>query len=91
MTSTSDVRIPPLWNRSLWLTLLLMNCSILFAQAQNVTGTVTDAEGSPIPGVNILVKGTNNGTTSDVNGQYAINVEGENQILVFSFIGYASQ
>lgn len=91
-TSTFDVRIPPRRNRkSLWLALLFLNCSILFAQAQNVTGTVTDAEGAPIPGVNILVKGTNTGTTTDVNGRYAVNVEGENQILVFSFIGYSSQ
>ncbi len=58
-----------------WLTLLLavfVNFS-LYAQ-RSVTGKVTDETGVGLPGVNILVKGTTNGTTSDVNGGYSINV-----------------
>jgi TonB-dependent starch-binding outer membrane protein SusC len=57
----------------------------------SVEGKVTDDTGSPLPGVNILEKGTTNGTTSDNNGQYKINVADANAVLVFSFIGYASQ
>lgn len=91
-TCTHDVGIPRLWKKKgCWLTLLLLNCTLLFAQAQNVTGKVTDPDGAPIPGVNILVKGTTIGTTTDVNGEYALSLQGENQVLVFSFIGYASQ
>ena len=56
-----------------------------------VSGTVRDPQGSAIPGVNILVKGTTNGTTTDANGAYSLAVPDEDALLVFSFIGYASQ
>lgn len=66
--------------------------TMVFAQSQNVTGNITDAEdNSPLPGANVVVKGTSVGTTTDANGSYSIEVEGENTVLVFSFIGYASQ
>jgi TonB-linked SusC/RagA family outer membrane protein len=62
------------------------------ALAQNlVKGTVKDETGSAMPGVNIIVKGTSTGTTTDAGGQFNISVEDTNAILVFSFIGYASQ
>ncbi len=55
-----------------------------------VTGKVLDATNQqPMAGVNILVKGTTNGTTTDAEGRFSINVE-NNDILVFSFIGYTS-
>lgn len=58
------------------------------AQAQTVTGTVTDAAThQPIAGVNVVVKGTTFGTTSGSNGMYSINAESKD-ILIFSFIGY---
>ncbi|MBN8652724.1 MAG: SusC/RagA family TonB-linked outer membrane protein [Cytophagales bacterium] len=61
-----------------------------FAQ-QTVTGKVTAADdGSGIPGVNVLEKGTTNGTVSDTEGNFRISV-GANATLVFSFVGYASQ
>lgn len=57
-----------------------------------VTGTITDSQtGDPMPGVNVLVKGTTFGSISDINGKYSINVPAQNSILVFSFIGYGSQ
>lgn len=56
-----------------------------------VSGRVTGSGGESLPGVNVLVKGTSIGTTTDTNGQYAINAPGENDILVFSFIGFSSQ
>jgi len=55
-----------------------------------ITGTVTDANKQPLAGVNILVRGSTNGTTSDADGSFSINAE-TNDLLVFSFIGYASQ
>ncbi|KAA1243693.1 TonB-dependent receptor [Aquimarina sp. RZ0] len=63
--------------------------NILFAQT-TVTGTITDAEGQPLPGVNIIIKSTNSGTSSDFNGLYTIEATPED-ILVFSFIGFESK
>jgi len=59
----------------------------LFAQ-KVITGTVTDkSDGSAIPGVNVVVKGTTVGTTTDVNGTYSLNVSTEAKVLEFSFVG----
>ncbi|HYC86351.1 MAG TPA: SusC/RagA family TonB-linked outer membrane protein, partial [Chryseosolibacter sp.] len=55
---------------------------------RGVAGQVTDENGAPLPGVNVVVKGTTNGTATDAQGKYAINVEDENSILIFSFIGF---
>lgn len=52
-----------------------------------VTGNVTDEQGLALPGVNILEKGTINGTVSDVNGNYRISVSSSNAVLVFSYVG----
>lgn len=68
---------------------LIMPASI--ALQQTLTGTITDSEGNPIPGVNIIVKGTTQGSISDANGKYTINVDDPNATLVFSFIGFTSQ
>lgn len=57
----------------------------------NVSGTVTDEAGAPLPGVNVLIEGTNDGTITDVDGQYRISVPDDNAILVFSFVGYQNQ
>lgn len=54
-----------------------------------VTGTVHDAQGEPIPGANIVVKGTNNGVTTDADGKFSIQVS-EKATLLISFIGYRS-
>lgn len=56
-----------------------------------ISGTVSDTQGNPIPGVNILVKGTTLGTSTDRDGKYTIDVLEENAVLVFSFIGYITQ
>lgn len=57
-----------------------------------VTGKVTDAgTGEPLIGVNILVKGTSQGTVTDIDGVYNIELNGGTETLVFSFIGYANQ
>jgi len=55
-----------------------------------ISGTVTDADGAPLPGANILVKGTTNGTQTDFDGNYIITAD-SNATLVFSYIGFATQ
>jgi len=59
--------------------------------AVQVSGRVSDPDGTSIPGVNILVKGTTLGTATDTDGRYSILVPNENDVLVFSFIGYIAQ
>jgi TonB-linked SusC/RagA family outer membrane protein len=79
------------FRRKNWLTLYLL-LLFLGPQAlaqQAVTGTVTDAEtGESLPGVNILIKGTTTGTTSDIDGGYNLSVGSQQAVLVFSFVGY---
>lgn len=59
--------------------------------AVEISGKITDENGDPLPGANILEKGTTNGTTSDVDGNFTLSVMGENSVLVFSFIGYTTR
>ena len=59
-------------------------------QSRKITGTITDAKGEPLLGVNVVVKGTTNGTITDLDGKYALDVE-PNAILVISYIGYVTQ
>ena len=56
-----------------------------------IKGTVTDENSQSLPGVNVIEKGTTNGTTTDVEGKFSLNVQNEKSVLVFSFIGYTSQ
>ena len=69
---------------SLMMTLALIN---LPAQTRTVTGIVSDSQGSPIPGVTVIVKGTSTGVVTDARGWYSIQVVAPKSILVFSFIG----
>ena len=59
-----------------------------FAQEREVTGKVSDGSGMPIPGVSVYVKGTTVGTTTDFDGEFSLNVTGEDPVLVFSYIGF---
>lgn len=65
----------------------LWGCSMAYAQTQKVSGTVLDNLGEPLAGVNIVEKGTTNGTLTDIDGKYSLNVA-KGKTLVFSFIGY---
>lgn len=56
-----------------------------------ISGRVIDETGVALPGVNVIEKGTNNGTSADAEGSYIINVADEQSVLVFSFIGYVTQ
>jgi len=56
-----------------------------------ITGKVTDDKGEELPGVSILIKGSQQGATTGADGQFTINVPGSQSVLVFSFVGYLSQ
>lgn len=63
----------------------------VWAQERTITGKVTADDGSTLPGVNVLVKGTSNGTVTDADGMFKITVPGTGGVLTFSFIGMMTQ
>lgn len=63
---------------------------ISFAQERTVSGVVSDNTGMPLPGVSVLIKGTNKGTQTDFDGKYSIKVN-NGEMLVFSFVGMKTQ
>lgn len=73
-----------------WLALMLLIAFEGQAQATTVTGIVKDFEGEPLPGVNVIEKGTTNGTITDLDGKYSIAVSAD-ATLVFSYIGYLQE
>ena len=74
------------------LTLILFLCTLIgHAQQKTITGTVVDDSNLPIPGVNVNVLGTKAGTLTDFDGKFKIGLTDKNQILEFSFIGFANQ
>ncbi len=85
MLSSSDMTYKVLENNLVVLTPLES------MQVITVKGKVTDAAGEGLPGVNIILKGTTAGTTTDMDGNYALDVTDGNGILVFSYVGYMSQ
>lgn len=77
--------------RLLLILVLILGTNQLLAQSKTISGTVTDAaDGSPLPGVNVLVQGTTNGTQTDFDGNYSIDAETGN-VLIFSYLGMSSQ
>lgn len=77
---------------SLILSLLLILASVSWgaALAQTVTGIVTDSE-IPLPGVSVVEKGTNNGVVTDFDGNYSIDLNDSDAVLVFSYVGFRTQ
>src|SRR4051812_755558 len=75
-----------------WLLFFLFALLMQHAVAQQgglaVSGVVTDEKGETLPGVNVRLKGTTIGITTDVNGKYKLNLPGSKGVLVASFIGY---
>lgn len=69
--------------------LFLISISTVLAQVKEITGTVTDNSGIPLPGVNVLVKGTSNGTQTDFDGNFSISAS-KGEVLVFSYVGLAT-
>lgn len=76
------------------LTGILIFCFCLLSFAQNpktISGIVTDVSGAPLPGTTVLEKGTSNGTSSDFDGKFTLEVSNENAVLVVSFVGFVTQ
>jgi len=73
-----------------FLCLFLLSASFVFSQQRNVSGSVTDDQGVPLPGATVIVQETNSGTTSDFDGNYTISAE-DGQTLIISYVGYTSQ
>ena len=68
---------------------IILGASLGHAQ-QSLSGSVVDGAG-PLPGVTIIEKGTNNGTTSDFDGNYTLSTSGQDAVLVFTYIGFLTQ
>ena len=66
-------------------------CSSINAQSTTIEGKITDATGMSLPGVNINEKGTKNGTSTDFEGSFKINVSNSNAILIISYLGFQTQ
>ncbi|MEK6478138.1 SusC/RagA family TonB-linked outer membrane protein [Catalinimonas sp. 4WD22] len=85
-----SVRYKAGFSSGLLLLSLLLSFSA-YAQEMSISGKVTDPDNGPIPGVNVLVKGTTQGTITDIEGNYRLNVSENAETLVFSFVGYETQ
>ena len=66
---------------------MTMGMMVGFSQQKTVTGNITDENGLPLPGATVVEQGTDNGTTTDFDGNYTITVK-ENAKLEISFVGY---
>jgi len=73
-------------NYFMMLVLLVFNFTGALAQEKTISGTISDQSGLPLPGVNIIVKGTTNGTQSDFDGNYSINAS-KGDVLTFTYVG----
>jgi TonB-linked SusC/RagA family outer membrane protein len=65
--------------------------SELTQQPVTVTGTVTDENGDPLPGLTVAIKGTTRGTVTNLDGKYTIEIEDRSSTLIFSYVGYITQ
>lgn len=74
----------------LFLSVFLLTGMTMYGQQKTISGTVVDEQGIPLPGVNVLVKGTTTGVQTNFDGKYSLNAE-LGQTLVFSFIGYKTE
>ena len=71
---------------------ILICCCTAFGQQKSVSGLIVSSEdGLSLPGVTVIEKGTQNGSTTDISGRYTISVSSEASVLVFSFIGFLDQ
>lgn len=79
------------WKTKIYLitSMILFSFSLIQAQTTSVTGTVT-GDGGPLPGVSVIEKGSDNGTTTDFNGNYEIRTK-PNSTLVFSYVGFTTK
>ena len=81
------MKMKRIYNRLCLASVFFLVTFAVSAQRKVVTGTVTDGTGSPLPGVNVIIKGTVTGTVTDSNGAFSIEA-GENDVITTSFIGF---
>ena len=79
------------YERSLILILMLFSASVMQAQNRTVKGTVSDAQGEPIIGANVVIVGGTKGVISDLDGKYSIQVPENGAVLKFSYIGFKTK
>ena len=77
--------------KDILLVLMLMFSSFLYSQSILISGIVVDEGGNPLPGVTVLIEGTNKGTSTTFEGTYAIKADNENQKIQFSYISFETQ
>jgi len=75
----------------LLLSALFLCMQIVIAQTGQLTGKVSDPSGEGLPGVSVKVKGTSQGTVTDIAGNYSLNLPAKNAVVVFSYVGYISK
>src|SRR5690606_5900116 len=73
--------------------ILIITCFVqqVFAQNLSVNGKITDVTGTELTGVSVFIKGSTTGTSSDLKGNYSINVPADGAVLVFSYVGMMSK
>ena len=76
-------------NKYLWL-FFMFTATLLVAQTKDITGTVTEEGGVPLPGANVMVENSSKVTITDFDGNYSIKAE-EGDVLTFSYIGYLTK
>ena len=79
------------YERSLILILMLFSASVMQAQSRTVKGTVSDAQGEPIIGANVVIVGGTKGVITDLDGKYSIQVPENRAVLKFSYIGFKTK
>ena len=70
---------------------LIISFSVLYAQQKSVTGKVTDENNEPVPGANVIVKGTTSGAVTDMDGNFKLQVPESAKVLTVTFIGFEPQ
>jgi len=85
------VAIPGYILRTLIGVILSLQALVVVAQSSVVSGRITDELGEPVPGVNVVVKGTTTGTGTDLQGRYSLNINGEADVLIISAVGFDTQ
>ncbi|KAA1247479.1 TonB-dependent receptor [Aquimarina sp. RZ0] len=86
-------RIPKRIESLFKLICLLFFCKTTYVQAQSISvkGKITDDKGTPLLGASVVIKNKNTGTTADFDGNYSINTVDSNDVLLFSYVGYANK
>src|SRR5690606_7824157 len=64
---------------------------VVYQQGIQISGVVSDGSGFPLPGANIIEKGTANGAQTDMDGKFSLNVANQNAIIVVSYLGYLTR